>query len=927
MHKSLILLSLTLLLHWVSLITTNEQPVAIREPSLLVSTLDGTLHAIGQTSGLIKWSVNESPILKVPTVENITEQQRRRTLFLPDPKDGSLYLYNGFSSTDGETETLEKLPFTVSELVSSSPCRSSDGLLYTGKKIDEWITINAQTGHRVDVLNSDTPMCPSPPSTTTSYDTQTTNLLFIGKSEYHLSIFDLKTKQKTWNLTFTDFSASAVSSIPQNAYEFLHLTSSTTGRIATIDLSNDANRLLWTHQFSSPVVSIFQFNDGITPVLRRVPFSTIGGTVIPRNLQQSNPLYPSLYIGEMANSKSMYALTTLVDLTQTPLIPTKKTRNLLIEGPDIFESIHTIEQYFNILVFGYYEYPRMRKNEIYPQFQISETPLHLLAQQKQTSVEEPLIISNISSNQDILDMKHIYIELLRTSMTFIVAVISVAVIIYWNSRYIKSNKEHNKINDPNWTTVGKVKFETKAIIGRGSSGTCVYKGLFENKQKIAVKRVVADHFVLAEREIELLRSLQHPNLIRYFATESDEMFRYIAIELADLTLYDYIEGRGELAELNPKHVLHQSCLGLEHLHSLNIIHRDIKPQNILISHPLPPNYLRKVMISDFGVSKVLTNEQLSTEVSITLKGTEGWIAPEVLNSKLERITFKPSKPIDIFSMGCLLYYTLTKGYHPFGDLLHRQSNILFGRFDIVLMKTEETMSEYSLINAMIASDPKDRPNIESVVKHPLFWTPSKALQLLQDVSDRIEKEPVDSPVVLTLERGGLDVCRGDWRRHISIELQADLKKFRSYRGSSVRDLLRAMRNKRHHYRELPHEVQQSLGSIPNQFVEYFTTRYPRLLIHSYIALQMCRNEDIFDTYYERDSIHYESLPRSGIKWFTKNNENLMPNGIPSDDSLESINWKSCKRKGSPVKRFNNINIEGSPPKVDTNWGNTNVYND
>jgi len=81
---------------------------------------------------------------------------------------GINFMNSAADTESDDRESLEKLPFTISELVSSSPCRSSDGILYTGKKIDEWITINAVTGERVDVLNADTPMCPSPRMTTTS---------------------------------------------------------------------------------------------------------------------------------------------------------------------------------------------------------------------------------------------------------------------------------------------------------------------------------------------------------------------------------------------------------------------------------------------------------------------------------------------------------------------------------------------------------------------------------------------------------------------------------------------------------------------------------------------------------------------------------------------------------------------------------------
>lgn len=118
------------------------------------------------------------------------------------------------------------------------------------------------------------------------------------------------------------------------------------------------------------------------------------------------------------------------------------------------------------------------------------------------------------------------------------------------------------------------------------------------------------------------------------------------------------------------------------------------------------------------------------------------------------------------------------------------------------------------------------------------------------MSDRIEKEESDTDVVKALEKGGHLVVKNDWRQHICLALQTDLRKFRSYRGNSVKDLLRAMRNKKHHYRELPEDVQLSLGVIPDSFVSYFTGRFPKLLMHVYEAMKICCLEDIFLPYYD-----------------------------------------------------------------------------
>ena len=151
--------------------------------------------------------------------------------------------------------------------------------------------------------------------------------------------------------------------------------------------------------------------------------------------------------------------------------------------------------------------------------------------------------------------------------------------------------------------VGKIRFNPREVLGKGCEGTFVFKGTFEERQ-VAVKRLLPGCFTLADREVALLReSDTHENVVRYFCTESDRQFRYIALELCQATLQEFTEspkGSHLRKIIDLKDVLYQATKGLSHLHNLSIVHRDIKPQNVLISHPDSKQRVR-IMISDFGL--------------------------------------------------------------------------------------------------------------------------------------------------------------------------------------------------------------------------------------------------------------------------------------------------------------------------------------
>ena len=143
--------------------------------------------------------------------------------------------------------------------------------------------------------------------------------------------------------------------------------------------------------------------------------------------------------------------------------------------------------------------------------------------------------------------------------------------------------------------------------------------------------------------------------------EQDRQFRYIALEYCSATLQDYIEGRytspvgGNNPPLDSLTILRQATQGLLHLHTLDICHRDIKPHNVLISMPGKKGDVR-AMISDFGLCKKLKVGRMSFSRRSGIAGTEGWIAPEMMLGNRSTTC-----AVDIFSLGCVYYFVLSKG--------------------------------------------------------------------------------------------------------------------------------------------------------------------------------------------------------------------------------------------------------------------------
>ena len=113
----------------------------------------------------------------------------------------------------------------------------------------------------------------------------------------------------------------------------------------------------------------------------------------------------------------------------------------------------------------------------------------------------------------------------------------------------------------------------------------------------------------------------------------------------------------------PSHqeVLLQMAQGLEYIHSKGLIHRDVKPHNILISGDNPA----VIKWADFGMSRAVITGSKTFSWS-KLQGTDRWLAPELIAASREE-KVQGSQKCDIFALGCCFFFFLVPGIHPFGD--------------------------------------------------------------------------------------------------------------------------------------------------------------------------------------------------------------------------------------------------------------------
>jgi serine/threonine protein kinase len=203
------------------------------------------------------------------------------------------------------------------------------------------------------------------------------------------------------------------------------------------------------------------------------------------------------------------------------------------------------------------------------------------------------------------------------------------------------------------------RYQRISKIGEGTYGV-VYKARDKlTNDIVAVKKIRLDHEdeglpSTAVREISLLKTLSHPNVVGLREVVSGENKLQLVFDFVDCDLKKYMEGI-TLPEESVKAIVYQLLLSLEYCHANRVIHRDLKPQNILINLTN-----LKPFIIDFGLSLYL--DDTVTPKSYKRCGTMGYMAPEVIENTGEHKKAYGTK-CDLFSFG-IIAHMLLLGYNP-----------------------------------------------------------------------------------------------------------------------------------------------------------------------------------------------------------------------------------------------------------------------
>lgn len=271
--------------------------------------------------------------------------------------------------------------------------------------------------------------------------------------------------------------------------------------------------------------------------------------------------------------------------------------------------------------------------------------------------------------------------------------------------------EHDTLNRDTFK-IGQYIVDRKRI-GKGASGT-IYKGYHKDTLlNVAIKEIsvsnIHDVSRNIKREIGLMKRLKHPNIIELYEVIFDGKYDnvYLIIEYCPKGDFNKFQRHKPIQEIHVQKYMKQLMMGLKYLKENNIMHRDLKPQNILITTD------GNIKLTDFGYAKKIRPDDMAK----TFCGSPLYMAPEIIKSKGNNNKY--SIKSDLWSVGCIFYEMIT-GVHPFrvknfNELIQKMDD------DVILPDVFNISDEArELLFSLLKVDPEDRISWENFFSHIWF---------------------------------------------------------------------------------------------------------------------------------------------------------------------------------------------------------------
>ncbi|NXT83124.1 STK36 kinase, partial [Zapornia atra] len=252
------------------------------------------------------------------------------------------------------------------------------------------------------------------------------------------------------------------------------------------------------------------------------------------------------------------------------------------------------------------------------------------------------------------------------------------------------------------------KYHVLEMIGEGSFGR-VYKGRRKHSAQVVALKFIPKvgrsekELKNLQREIEIMRGLHHPNIIQMLDSFETDKEVVVVTDYAEGELFQILEDDGSLPEDQVQAIAAQLVSALYYLHSHRILHRDMKPQNILLGKD------GVVKLCDFGFARAMS---IHTMVLTSIKGTPLYMSPELVEERPYDHT------ADLWSVGCILY-ELFVGTPPF------YTSSIFQLVSLIVkdpVKWPAVISPVfkSFLQGLLMKDPRQRLSWPELLSHPFI---------------------------------------------------------------------------------------------------------------------------------------------------------------------------------------------------------------